>query len=172
MEAGRKGETWGVWRSVMAPVGHDTPLQGCRWPWPLIQGTAAEWPNFTNGICCRWWAQAPHVSELFEQQFSAVRVRRSFVDFALFITQSSIFSCLCLLFISPFQNLGCVFRAAPTWISWQVQIQVQVSAVTSVRVHVWNWTLPIVRSESDYMTKSVVVRLSDSYQFPIRSRNL
>ena len=106
MEAGRKGETWGVWRSVMAPVGHDTPMQGCRWPWPLIQGTAAEWPNFTNSICCRWWAQAPHVSELFEQQFSAVRVRRSFVDFALFITQSSIFSCLCLLFISPFQNLG------------------------------------------------------------------
>ena len=27
-----------------------------------------------------------------------------------------------------------------------------VSAVTSIRVHVWNWTLPIVRSESHYMT--------------------
>ena len=46
---------------------------------------------------------APHLSYLFQQQFSAVLVRRSFVDFALFITQSSIFSCLCLMFISPFQ---------------------------------------------------------------------
>ena len=46
---------------------------------------------------------APHLSYLFQQQFSAVLVRRSFVNFALFITQSLIFSCVCLMFISPFQ---------------------------------------------------------------------